>query len=289
MTHENSCLGIILILAIPLLLLLSLAILDSNVNDVILNVEQKLSSTISNMGQTLSSLFSNVGQTFSLVFSTMWTFLSSPLSFAFSNVGQTFTLVFSSMETFLSSVFSNVGQTFSLVFLSMKTFLSSPLENVGQTFSLVFSSMETFLSSPLENLFSAFSNVWGWFFSSPSGQPSEDSESGESENILYSSILLVSKFSSEIITGFQNSFNITMGCITSGLFFLFNNVFIGCIQFFYWSWSLLWSSILSLFLMITSVFPSPDDILVPVPKVCILVPIIYLLKFLNLFMKALQI
>ena len=225
MTHENSCLGIILILAIPLLLLLSLAILDSNVNDVILNVEQKLSSTISNMGQTLSSLLSNVGQTFSLVFSTMW------------------------------------------------TFLSSPLENVGQTISLVFSNMETFLSSPLENLFSAFSNVWGWFFNSPSGQPSEDSESGESENILYSSILLVSKFGSMVITGFQNSFNVTMGFITSGLFFLLNNVFIGCIQFFYWSWSLLWSSILSLFLMITSVFPSPDDILVPVPKVCILVSI----------------
>ena len=125
--------------------------------------------------------------------------------------------------------------------------------------AFVFTNLERFLSSPIENLFLGVSNVWNTLFTG--GTSKSESE----ETIFSTTILQVSKLFSVIFTGLQNSFNITMGFITSGLFFLLNNVFIGSIHFVYWIWNLLWSSILSLFLMVTSVFPSPDDILVPLP------------------------
>ena len=167
------------------------------------------------------------------------------------------------MEKFLSSPIEGL-------LLGMSNFWNTSLEillhgisNVDQNFRFVFSNMENFLSSPIENLFLGFSSIWNTVFISDTSM--EKSESEEDESIISTTVLQVSKLCSVIFVGLQNSFNISMGYITSGLFFLLNNVFIGSIYFVYWIWNLLWSSILSLFLMVTSVLPSPDDILVPLP------------------------
>ena len=88
--------------------------------------------------------------------------------------------------------------------------------------------MERFLSSPIENLFLGVSNIWNTIFTDSTTTKPESEES-----IFSTTVLQVSKLYSVIFIGLQNSFSITMGFITSGVFVLLNNVFIGCIQIFY--------------------------------------------------------